>query len=162
MSQGRFVIALVAVVVGLAGFWYLVPRAPSFGMFAVEGEINLTRAGLSFAATIAGVILGSFYRQLRALQATGQTTIEAPLRFIAAMFRSVDMWLGLAGAPIVYALLLQSTSGMTLPGLLVVALENGFCCLVIVNGFVGRVEAKERGPKKTGAVAKAGAKPGGH
>lgn len=143
----------VAIVAGLAGFWYLMPRTPAFGMFAGEGDANLVRVALSFSATIGGVILGSFYRQLRALQAAGQQTIEAPLHFIAVMFRSIDMWIGLAGAPIVYALLLQSTSGMTLPGLLVVALENGFCCLVIVNGFVGRVEAREKSPKSADAAA---------
>jgi len=88
----------VAIVAGLAGFWYLMPRTPAFGMFAGEGDANLVRVALSFSATIGGVILGAFYRQLRALQAAGQQTIEAPLHFIAVMFRSIDMWIGLAGA----------------------------------------------------------------
>jgi hypothetical protein len=48
--------------------------------------------------------------------------------------------LGVAGAPIVYALPLQSTDGMSLPGLLIVALENCFCCLLIESAFVGRTE----------------------
>jgi hypothetical protein len=43
----------------------------------------------------------------------------------------------------VYALLLKSSNGLSLSGLIVVALENGFCCLIIINGFVGRqVEAQ--------------------
>jgi len=87
----RLVIPFVALVAGLAGFWYFVPRAPSFGMFAGEGEINVARVGLSFAATITGVILGSFYRQLRALQTVGQKTIEAPLRFRAVAEREEIM-----------------------------------------------------------------------
>jgi hypothetical protein len=68
------------------------------------------------------------------------------------MLKSVDMWLGLAGAPIVYALVLQSTAGMTLPGLLVVALENGFCCLIVLNGFMRNAE-KDARPSAKGTPA---------
>jgi hypothetical protein len=67
------------------------------------------------------------------------------------MFRSVDMWLGIAGAPIVYALLLKATDGMSMPGLLAVALENGFCCLIIVNGFIGRAEQQNAAKPQTSA-----------
>ncbi len=153
-TVARWALAVLAIILGCAGFWYLTPRSPSFGMFAADEGLNIWRFVLSFSATIAGVALGSAYRQLRALQVSGQRLIEEPRVFVKEMFRSVDMWLGLAGAPIVYALLLQSTGGMTLAGLLVIALENGFCCLVIVNSFVsghagerraGRLERGSRG-----------------
>jgi len=130
---------LVAAAVGLVAFLFLVPRAASFGMFQQEGGPNIARLAFSFVSTLAGVILGSAYRQLRQLQVETSTIQDVP-KFLSGVLRSVDLWLGLAGAPIVYALLLQSTDGMSLPGLLLVALENGFCCLLIVNAFVGRSE----------------------
>jgi hypothetical protein len=132
--------ALIAAAVGLVAFWFLVPRAASFGMFQQEGGPNIARLAFSFVSTLAGVILGSANRQLRQIQAAGTSTIQDVPKFLSGVVRSVDLWLGLAGAPIVYALLLQSTDGMSLPGLLLVALENGFCCLLIVNAFVGRSE----------------------
>jgi membrane protease YdiL (CAAX protease family) len=140
----KYLTATIAVIIGFVFFWYLIPRSSSFGMFAGPNEANLGRLVLTFATTIAGVVLGSFYRNLRAYQATGIKTIENPSVFIGEMFRSVDMWLGLVGAPIVCALLLQSSSGMNLPGILVLALENGFCCVVLVNSFVSGVEADPR------------------
>ena len=103
---------------------------------------------LSFLATIIGVICGSFYRELRSLQAKNVTTIQDPGLFFGNMVRSVDMWLGFAGSPIVYSLLLKATDGMSLPGLLAVALENGFCCLIIVNGFIGKAEQDAVKPAK--------------
>jgi hypothetical protein len=138
----KYVIAASAIVLGFVLFLYFVPRTTSFGMFAGPNEVNVGRLLLAFATTIAGVVLGSFYRNLRAYQATGRPTIEQPLAFVSSIFRSVDMWLGLVGAPIVYALLLQSSSGMTLPGILILALQNGFCCVLLVNSFVGGVEKK--------------------
>ncbi|QHW01030.1 hypothetical protein [Spirosoma endbachense] len=141
-SSIKFLLPVIALVIGFIMFWYLVPKSPSFGMFSGTDEVNLMRFALSFLTTIIGVVLGSFYRNLRALQATGKNTIEKPLVFLSEMTRSIDLWLGLVGAPIVYALLLQSTGSMTLPGLLVIALENGFCCLVIINGFVSQTETK--------------------
>jgi len=136
-----FAATAISLLIGFLVFWYLLPKTPSFGMFGSDNDVKLGRVLLSFSATILGVVLGSFYRQLRQLQTTGQTSIKKPRKFVGEMFRSIDMWLGLVGSPIVYALLLQSTSGMTLPGLLLVALENGFCCLIIINGFISKSEA---------------------
>jgi len=116
---------------------------------------------LSFSATIAGVVIGSTYRQLRALQAAGLTTIPNARVFLSDLSRSIDLWLGLVGAPIVYALLLQSTDGMSLPGLLLVALENGFCCLLIVNAFIGRTETELKRSAAAGAGAAAAPQPPG-
>jgi hypothetical protein len=147
------VMVIVTAVVGWFSFWYLVPRATSFGMFEGDNTPNITRLALSFSATIAGVVIGSTYRQLRALQAAGLTTIPNARVFLSDLSRSIDLWLGLVGAPIVYALLLQSTDGMSLPGLLLVALENGFCCLLIVNAFVGRTETELKKAAAGGAGA---------
>ena len=140
-TSAGFSLSFLAALIGFAGYWYLAPRSESFGMFLGFDEVATVRLALSFAATLAGVVLGSLYRQLRQLQVEGQQVISDAPAFITRMFRSVDLWLGLAGSPIVYALLLQSTNGMNLPGLLLIALENGFCCLIILNQFVGKAEA---------------------
>jgi hypothetical protein len=142
----RILAATGSLLFGLLAYWYLAPRSSTFGMFEGAETSGPLRFALSFSATIAGVILGSFYRELRALRAKGVTTIENPRSFIGTMSRSVDMWLGFAGSPIVYALLLKATDGMSLPGLLAIALENGFCCLIIINGFVGRTEQAAANP----------------
>lgn len=141
-KRWTMVFAIVFAVGGFVAFWYLAPRSASFGMFEAEGKANIGRLAISFSATIGGVVLGSAYRQLRALQAAGTNVIRDVPAFLSTLLRSVDLWLGLVGAPIVYALLLQATDGMSLPGLLLVALENGFCCLLIVNAFVGRTESE--------------------
>lgn len=136
-----FIIVVVAIAVGFFGFWRLAPRTTTFGMFGGEGEAQFGRIALSFSATILGVVLGTLYRSLRRLQESGATAIENVRAFFSGLLRSIDLWLGMAGSPIVFALVLQSTSGMTVPGLLLVGLENGFCCLIVVNAFVGRAEA---------------------
>jgi hypothetical protein len=142
----RFGAAIVALVVGFLLYWYLAPRSASFGMFEGNSNSGTLRLGLSFGATVAGVILGSVYRQLRELQAQGTRKIENFGVFFGDVFRSTDMWIGLAGSPLVYALLLKSSDGMSLPGLLTVALENGFCCLLIINGFLSKAEQQQNAP----------------
>ncbi|MER8640189.1 hypothetical protein [Mesorhizobium sp. M1365] len=139
-ANWKIAATVAAIVIGFTSYWFLAPRGQSFGMFeAVDGGGTI-RFALSFAATIAGVICGSFYRELKAMKEMGMPQIPNLRLFFASTFRSVDMWLGLAGAPIVYSLLLKATDGMSLPGLLTVALENGFCCLIILNGVVGKAE----------------------
>jgi hypothetical protein len=154
--MARIAAVIVSLVVGFVAYWYLAPRNPSFGMFEGAETAGIWRFVLSFLATIAGVVCGSFYRELRSLQAAGTNKIENSSAFVAGMFRSVDMWLGIAGAPIVYSLLLKATDGMSLAGLLVIALQNGFCCLIIVNGFIGRAE--QQNAVKPQAPADAAAK----
>ncbi|MER8640199.1 hypothetical protein [Mesorhizobium sp. M1365] len=140
----RIVIVLIAATIGFTALYSLAPRSPSFGMFEGPEGQGILRLVLSFLATIVGVICGSFYRELRKLQNGGATTIQDPRAFIMGMLRSVDLWLGLVGAPIVYALLLRATDGMSLTGLLAVALENGFCCLIVLSGVTSRVEQQNR------------------
>jgi hypothetical protein len=146
LGYWRFGAAIVAVVLGFVLYMNFVPRTASFGMQAEAGGSGMLRLTLSFAATIAGVVLGSVYRQIRELQARGAVRIDDFGAFFGDVFRSTDMWLGLVGSPLVYALLLKSSDGMSLPGLITVALENGFCCLLIISGFVGKTE-QQASPK---------------
>jgi|GEM_PF-6900620 len=144
MTSGlRTTLGLVlSLIIGLAAYWYLAPRNPSFGMFeGVEGSSTF-RFFSSFVATIVGVLLGGFYRNLRALKDGGATELKDPRAFIQGTLRSIDLWLGMISAPIVFSLLLKGADGMNLPGLLSVALQNGFCCLVIINGLMAKAESR--------------------
>lgn len=51
-GASRIVITAGSLVIGLACFWYLAPRHPSFGIFAGGDEINVGRFVLSFIATL--------------------------------------------------------------------------------------------------------------
>jgi hypothetical protein len=137
---------LIAIVAGYVIYSFMAPRASSFGFFEGAENGHTIRFMISFLATIVGVLLGSIYRELKSLQSRGVAKISSLTTFFVDIGRSIDLWIGLAGSPIVYSLVLQSTNGMSLPGLIVVALQNGFCCLVVLNGFIGREEASHRAP----------------
>ena len=138
----QLVAVILAAGVGFLAYWYLAPREGSFGMFEDSKGNGNFRFVISFVATLVGVVLGSIYRELKALQAKNIPKIENLTLFFSDIARSTDLWLGLAGSPIVYALLLQASDGMSLPGLTIVALQNGFCCLIILNSFVGKEERR--------------------
>jgi hypothetical protein len=124
---------------GFALFWWMaIPR--EHGMFAVENR-ELAKLLIGFAATVAGVVLGSAYRHLarlkeRDVQTMGSFRVEA-----LNIARSVDLWMGLVASPLVYGLLIQSLAKMGLAGLVIVALENGFCCLLIAESFIKKGHA---------------------
>ena len=129
-------ISVLSAALGFVGFWWLAPRSDSFGMFESGAADATVRIVASFAAVITGVVLGSLYRTLKSLGDQGKKEIPNARRFLSRAFRSIDMWLGLVAAPLVYAVLLQSTAGMALSGLVVVGLQNGFCCLVVANALL--------------------------
>jgi hypothetical protein len=129
----KYLGSLVAIGIGLWGYHQLVPKDDSFGLFsAQDGQATLSFL-LTFAATVTGVVLGSLYRGLSKLRDAGVPTV--PPGYFAGLFRSVDMWIGLVASPIVFALLLKASEGMALPAVLILALENGFCALIIIEGF---------------------------
>lgn len=129
----KIFIAVIALFLGLIGYQFLVPREVSFGLFSSDDGAATLRYGVTFAATIVGVVLGSIYRGLKLLKETNQSQI--PPGFFVGRFRSVDMWIGLVASPIIFALLLKASDGMTLAGLVVMALENGFCALIIIDSL---------------------------
>ena len=137
---------VIAIVAGYIVYSLMAPRAHSFGFFEGAENSQTIRFMITFLATVVGVLLGSIYRELKSLQSTGIAKIPSLNTFFSDIGRSTDLWIGLAGSPIVYSLILQSTNGMSLPGLIVVALQNGFCCLIVLNGFIGRQEAGQKVP----------------
>jgi hypothetical protein len=141
-----YVIPLLAIVVGYIVYSLMAPRSHSFGFFEGTENSQTIRFMITFLATVVGVLLGSIYRELKLLQGMGIAKIPSLNTFFSGIGRSTDLWIGLAGSPIVYSLILQSTDGMSLAGLIVVALQNGFCCLVVLNSFIGRQEAGQNIP----------------
>jgi len=142
----RFVLFLLLGLIGAIVWFRLAPTARAFGLFEKAGSQQLLRIIVGYLATVAGVVLGSTYRQLRQLRDSGIAEIQSLRAFAARAFRSVDLWMGLCGSPLVFLLLIKASDGLNLPGLVVSALENGFCCLIIINGFVGKAEAQQKAP----------------
>lgn len=136
----RLLGALGGGILGFLAFSLLVPRDNSFGMFEAESGRATAMLAIAFVCTIAGVLLGAGYRAVLRLKSQGVEEIEDFAGFLGGLLRSVDLWLGLLAAPIVFALLLKASDGMELSGLVVVALQNGFCAQLIVQGLVKQTE----------------------
>jgi len=134
----KLVAGVLLALIGAIGTVLLAQRSVIFGLYE-GGGLDWMRIGFGYLATVAGVILGSVYRQLRQLQ--DRRVQKVPKGFLGNCLRSIDLWMGLCASPIVFALLMQASAGMNLPGIAIVALENGFCCLLIVNGFVTKTQA---------------------
>jgi len=116
--------------------WYLLfaGQVPIFGAVAQSGPVNWTTAVIGYVATVAGVILGSAYRALRPnTKSSGQ--IENFRALSLDIIRSRDLWAGLVASPLVFGLLYRTLDGVTLSGLCVLALENGFCCHTVVSNL---------------------------
>jgi hypothetical protein len=126
-----------AVFAGAIGWALLAPRSTTFGLFAGDQIGRFLTIAVGYIATVAGAFLGGIYRELRARQRRGETRIESPLSFFGELLRSINVWLAITGSPIVFALLLKTASGMGLSGIVVVALENGFSCLLVLDSLVG-------------------------
>ena len=81
-----------------------------------------------YAVTLAGVALGSSYRELQRRQAKGHRQIKSVRSFFRSVLRSIDFWMGICASPMVFALILQSAGGASTAALTAIGLQNGFCC----------------------------------
>ena len=141
MKLMRILFFILALIVGLGAFLFLAPKDEAFGLFSSGNGVRSFDYVYAYLATVIGVFLGSFYRGLSALRISG--TRRVPSGFAAARLRSVDLWLGLVASPIVFVFLLRTTDGMSLPGLIIVGLENGFCELVVIESLMQRKESEK-------------------
>jgi hypothetical protein len=146
MKLLRFFVLPLLGVAGAVIWFRLAPGAGAFGVFEKASGEYMLRIAVGYLATVTGVILGSLYRQLRQLRETGVSEIASVREFLLRAGRSVDLWMGLCSSPIVFLLLARANEGMSLAGMVVVALENGFCCLIIVNSFISRTETAPKPP----------------
>jgi hypothetical protein len=142
MKSFRYVVLVAAVFSGLSiTFWFVsrsqVPGAS--GAFqsatAPKWTSTLLTAGYGFCLTLIGVALGATYRRLIKLRTAGVDKV-AVRKLLGDVFTSVDFYIGLVGAPIVYGLLWQSLADISLAGLSIIALQNGFTSHAIIDQFV--------------------------
>jgi hypothetical protein len=136
--------SLSAIAVGFVTFVLMDPIASLPGMAEHQNGVPV-RIAAGFLATLVGVVLGAVYRELRRRQSRGATRIAVG-PFFRDMRGSIELWLGLVGSPMVFALLLRSTEGVDLIGLVIMALENGFCCLIILNTLIEKHDKPESPP----------------
>jgi hypothetical protein len=137
-----------AALIGLAiTIWFVsrsdVPGASGAFQSATTSKwtTTLLTAAYGFCLTLAGVALGATYRRLIKLRTAGEDKIPVG-QLLGAVFSSVDFYIGLVGAPIVYGLLWQSLADISLAGLSVIALQNGFTSHAILDQFVNSKPAQ--------------------
>lgn len=135
---------LPALVIGFGITFFFVSRSDVPGASgAFEGtsakgwQLLALTAGYGFLVTIVGVILGAIYRRLIKLRNAGTETVKLP-SLLGDVFSSVDFLIGIVGAPIVYGLLWQSLADISIAGLTIIALQNGFASHAILDQFVGQ------------------------
>lgn len=116
--------------IGAIGWWFLVQQDRQvFGAISAgQQTTDWPAAVLGYAATLFGVTLGAFYREL-----SGEKSIADFHVFLRRAVRSTDLWAGYCASPLVCGLVLLATSGVTLAGLVVIALQNGFFCHVVIK-----------------------------
>jgi len=133
----KFVLFPLLAVSGFIIWWYLAqPRQLQFGAQVIPAQGNYFIIAYGYLVTLAGVIIGCSYRQLQKLRDAGESNIQKPGLFLKQIASSIDLWMGIFGSPIVYALLWKSIDGGNISGLTVIALQNGFCCTLIISNFV--------------------------
>ncbi len=130
-----------ALIIALFIIYFSVVRS---GMNGVSGAFGVDKDStandiivsiIAFSATILGVLLGSLYRRLVELKERGQQSIRNRVLF-RQVLRSIDFKIGLVGAPIVFGLLWNAISDISMPGMLIIALQNGFTSHAILREVV--------------------------
>lgn len=147
----KTVFAALLLVGGIAGYYWLAANTPlAFGMNEAPEPQSIVVVAYGYCVTLAGVILGALYRELQAMKARGEQQIGSIGRFLRGVFLSVDFWISACGSPIVYALLWKSLEGGSRSALTIVALQNGFCCTMILDSIMRKGDpsapAKDKNP----------------
>src|ERR1700733_3992428 len=132
MRYTRLISLVAVVLIGLTiTVWFVSHSDVPGASGAFQSTAERTWASIAFTAiygfvvTLIGVALGAAYRRLVKLRASGVEKIRAG-QLIGDVLTSIDFQIGLVGAPIIYGILWQSLSDISLPGLTVIALQNGF------------------------------------
>lgn len=148
--MSRRVKLIIYVLLAAAGFvgWRLLIRSEPlrFGANAVPEQQTTGVMVYGYAITLLGVVLGSVYRELQARRQRGETHIKNMKKFFGSVFLSLDFWMSLCGSPLVFALIWKSMEGGSVAGLSTIALQNGFCCTVIVSSLMAKPPQQEPAP----------------
>lgn len=125
---------IISTLIGLYGFVSLAPSGSV--QFGAVGEAEIApwfRYLFAFSLVLAGVFLGSMYRKAVELKNQNLTQILSFKLFLRGTLRSIDFVISLAGAPVVFALILQQAPNISLIGLAMIALQNGFVSPIIIG-----------------------------
>ena len=132
----------IAVIIGLGItlFFAFQTSLPSIhGAFAVTNDSPITGTLLSaaygFCTTLVGVFIGAAYRRLIQLRDQGITTVKFS-KVTKDVFGSIDFHIGLIGSPLVFGLIWQAISDISIAGLTVIALQNGFASHAVLERVV--------------------------
>jgi hypothetical protein len=132
--------AVAGLLLGLTGYWLL--AGPSARMFGGLGDpegaaLPLPAWVIGYLVTLAGVVLGAGFRRVLRVQTDGKQQVNVT-RLAREVFRSTDLWLGLLGSPLLFALIVKTLAGLDMPGIVAVSLQNGFFCATLVTELVAK------------------------
>lgn len=129
---------LIFLALGIGGFllWTVSDDPARLGANGSTEDTKLLNYLVGFSLTIIGVVGGTVYREAFNLRRAGINVVTSYKSFFSKVFKSTDLIMGLAGSPLIFALLLDAMSGISITGLIVVALQNGFACSAIVGTII--------------------------
>ncbi|HYO11972.1 MAG TPA: hypothetical protein VE685_02110 [Thermoanaerobaculia bacterium] len=147
MNARSLLMRLFLVIAGFSLWLFLIRSEPiRFGAHAVPEEPGLGALVFGYLVTVVGVVLGSFYRELKRRQEQGITSIDNFRAYASSVVRSIDLWMGLFASPLVYALILKTTDGASLSGVTIIGLENGFFCTLVLEAATRRQQQQHQVP----------------
>lgn len=146
----------LAVGCGLVAWYWLYIGGNTFLGGVATTDIDWKGLGVGYVATLFGVASGAAYRTMRS-----DPKWPGPIadfgELATSVLRSRDLWAGMIASPIVFGLIYRTVEGISLVGLVVVALENGFCCHELISRL--HDGNNQRGKNQRGANRRA---PNGH
>lgn len=144
MNARTLLMRLFLVVAGFSLWWFLIRSQPiRFGALAVPEEPRLGALVFGYLVTVVGVVLGSFYRELKRRQEQGMKSINSFRSYASSVVRSIDLWMGLFASPLIYALILKTTDGASLSGVTIIGLENGFFCTLVLEAATRQQQQRQ-------------------
>ncbi len=141
------------IVLAAVGFWgfqnIIVGEQSIFGLNSNPDSSTLFHVVYGYAITLVGVLLGTIYRNLQTRKEAGEKNLSSTGSFLKDIFTSLDLWMSICGSPIVYALIWKSlidggSIADNLAGLTIIALQNGFCCTILLSNLKPSVGTQAR------------------
>ena len=137
----RLVLVIVAGLL-ITTFFVSQSRVPTVqGAFEVAKTTDtnwlstISSAAYGFVMTLVGVFIGATYRRLIELRGKGTTSARLSLVF-KDVLRSIDFHIGLVGSPLVFGLIWQAIGDISVAGITVIALQNGFTSHAVLERVV--------------------------
>jgi hypothetical protein len=133
---------VLVIVIGLLITAFFISRSlvPTVqGAFEIAGEKSwlgtVGSAVYGFLITLVGVFIGAAYRRLIELRGKGTTAVSLPA-VTTDVVRSIDFHIGLVGSPLVFGLIWQSIGDISVAGITMIALQNGFTSHAVLERVV--------------------------